>query len=499
MHKLSLGLIAFFLGSTFILLLPGPGGMPRLESSPARSTIRPPLAAVTAPVAPNWARKYGNFLEFDTSAYREDDYASFIQPGDDGGVVVVGAASLDSPDIPSSLFVIALDSGGLAKWSLVYGGDPAATSVNVAQGLIRTRDGGYVVIGHSAGRSSAQVLVLKVRENADSSPNGNDPYHHTSRLANLSWFMTLSQSDYDYAQGLCETADGGIVVIGQGESGSWAVKLDPLGEVVWREGLNFSPPLPGAVLATADGGFILAGYNEISKFDTDGRPLWHRAYIPDNGNSNAIYGLVPADDGGFFVIGYESYHTSGDGPGWLGRIDAAGNLIWQRGFADFFPTSGSPTRDGGVLLVDNTGQILGSGAIMKCDGSGRAEWVREPDGYDAEAVFEREDGGYVFASYAYATTGSRVAVLSLDQNGNISKGCPASRSFSIGSENPDIRVIEKPPVSVSASTVSAAAAKFPPYLRDVSAQNLCGSDSTDQGLGSRTQKNVHRKSPRTWR
>ncbi|MBS1736280.1 MAG: T9SS type A sorting domain-containing protein [Bacteroidetes bacterium] len=228
----------------------------------------------------------------------------------------------------------------------------------------------------------------------------------------IEWQKTLGGTDADIAKSIEPTADSGYIVAGftasndgdaSGNHGGmdfWVVKLGATGNKLWQKTLGGSNnDFANAVHQTSDGGYIVAGYT----FSNDGDV---------SGNHNP------------------------DSDGWVVKLNASGNLIWQKalgGVGGDFITDIHQTSDGGYIAggysASNNGDASGNNGsfdfwIVKLDPSGNISWhkmVGSGQNDRANAIQQTSDGGYIVAgSVASNINGQHdCQVVKLDASGNI--------------------------------------------------------------------------------
>lgn len=165
-----------------------------------------------------------------------------------------------------------------------------------------------------------------------------------------------------------------------------------------------------AALATADGGYLLAGSTDsqdgdfsglrqetdgfVIKYNAAGAIVWKKYF---GGNKDDEFtGITATPDGGYLLTGW-STSSNGDVPGnkgqadyWLLKISGAGNKQWSKSYGG----SGTEyiglavtTADGGYLVPGTTyskdGDVTGQhgngtsdGWILKLNSSGDLEWKK---------------------------------------------------------------------------------------------------------------------------
>lgn len=204
------------------------------------------------------------------------------------------------------------------------------------------------------------------------------------------WMKSLGGSSTDYGQSIAPTSDGGFIVVGDtssyngnvtGKHGSadyWVVKLDGSGNIIWQKCLGGSNSDYGkSIRQTADGGYIVAGYTASSdgdvtgyqgsydywivKLDAAGNLTWQRTL--GGTDWDQAFSVQQTADGGYIVAG-QTYSTNGNvtnnhvGPdNWVVRLDATGNIIWQKclgGTSSDFGQSVQQTADGGYIVAGYT-------------------------------------------------------------------------------------------------------------------------------------------------
>src|SRR5437764_10690797 len=92
----------------------------------------------------------------------------------------------------------------------------------------------------------------------------------------LSWAKTFGGSNYDFAQAIVQTADGGYVYAGASRStdgdvsaspvgyDAWILKTDLNGAKVWSKTYGSSnDDYSTSIITTADGGYLVGGYTFI--------------------------------------------------------------------------------------------------------------------------------------------------------------------------------------------------------------------------------------------
>jgi Secretion system C-terminal sorting domain/Domain of unknown function (DUF5122) beta-propeller len=303
------------------------------------------------------------------------------------------------------------------------------TGNEYAYSIKRTTDGGYAAAGGttSFGAGSGDFYIVKI----DGS-------------GNLQWTRTIGGAAYEGALFIVQTTDGGYAVagytqsFGAGNSDFYIVKLDAGGNFQWNRtigGANEDVAL--AIVQTTDGGYAAAGYTYsfgagdrdfyIVKLDASGNLQWNRTV----GGTNYDYGetIIQTTDSGCAVAGFTYSFGAGSGDFYIVKLDASGNLQWNRNIggtdADYC-LSVIQTTDGGYAMA---GQVNSFGAgsndfyIVKLDAGGMLQWTRAVGGAYldyGESVMQTTDGGYAVGglTYSFGAGDQDLYLVKLDAAGN---------------------------------------------------------------------------------
>ena len=198
-----------------------------------------------------------------------------------------------------------------------------------------------------------------------------------------------------------------------------------------------------SISVTPDGGYLLGGYSTsdasrdktedsrgeegredywVVKIDAEGNKEWDRTI---GGNTiDYLSTAIALEDGGYLLAGNSFSNVSGDktepnksdSDYWVVRVDAAGNILWDRslgssGFDAMREAIATP--DGGFLLIGFAAGIGGdrSGSIsknfdywvVKLDADGNKEWDRSVIGSEMDhlqAAAMGTDGGFLIGGYS---------------------------------------------------------------------------------------------------
>jgi hypothetical protein len=229
---------------------------------------------------------------------------------------------------------------------------------------------------------------------------------------------TLGGNGADGARGVCAAPDGGMYIAGYsysagaGASDALVIKLSAFGLVEWAKTLGgVSRDEANAVVATQDGGCLIVGLTTsvgeggqdvlAARFGGDGTLQWARSY----GSAGTEVGMAvcPAHGAGFIIAGHAQARTGTASNVLVLKIDDSGGAAWEHTFGGGEPDRGHdaiPTRDGGYLIVGNTGfgppdrQFH----LIKTDSAGNLNWESTTGNevFDsANAAVELLSGGFI--------------------------------------------------------------------------------------------------------
>jgi hypothetical protein len=397
----------------------------------------------------SWAECYGG---------SDSDIANCIIQTTDGGYVVAGySMSNNSGDVSSThghsdFWIIKLSSSGLLEWQKCYGG----SNWDKANSVVQTRDEGYVLAGEtysndgdvSGSQGNSDCWVIKL-----------------SSDGSLEWQKCYGGSNWDKANSIIQTRDGGYALAGGTGSysggNSWVVKLSSDGSLEWQKvygGVDLTEA--NRIIQTEDGGYAVAGYTMsningnhggcdyfVVKFRSDGFMEWQRCY---GGSAHDIaHSIIQTTDGGYAVAGYVNSNNSGnvsDNHGgsdyWIIKLSTQGILEWQKCFGgvDYDEAhSIIQTIDGGYVVAgftySNDEDVSGNHGdsdywVIKLSSSGSLEWQKCYGGSATDIAYsliQNTEGGYVVAGYSLSNSGDVSGnygdedywVIKLDNNGNL--------------------------------------------------------------------------------
>lgn len=373
------------------------------------------------------------------TAYRRSfsDYIFAVRHTPGGHYLIAGGTESLGAYYYYDLWILDLKPDGTIAWQKIYDG----VRWNRARDLYCTAGGGFVVLAETGSPVSAEDDMWLLRLDA---------------AGNVVWEKIYGGPDMEQPRAIRQTADGGYVLVGDTDSfgaggvDAWVLKLDEAGGVVWQKTYGEAAgEYIEAIEQTADGGYILAGHISsygagaedgwLIELDAAGSVVWQKTY---GGAANEEFWAVrPTADGGYVAAGYVNFLEVGSWDTWVVKLDAGGNVTWQKtyGGPDMdYAVAIAQTGDGGYVVAGNT-ESFGAGYsdswLLKLNPDGSLAWQKTyggPDEDTFQAMDDVGDGGYVLTGLT-ASFGERgLWVLKVDADGSL---CP---SCSLGQPSPAI-------------------------------------------------------------
>lgn len=300
-----------------------------------------------------WNRTFGGYFE---------DQAYSVRPTGDGGYIVAGFTSnFGVPGQGWNAWLIKTDADGVEEWNHPYGG----TGSDQAYDIWPTDDGGYVFTGtsNSYGTPGRAIWLVKV-----------------TGSGKLQWQQTYGGdvlNCWDVGRGVQQTTDGGYIIVG------WV---------------------------TCD----TRGFDDLDirliKTDAQGGEEWSRNF--GAAGCDFGYAVQQTADGGYVVTGLTFSSGDEDGDVWLIKVDAAGNIEWDRTLGGDDWDAGcsvQQTADGGYVVAGATtssyGEYLHDLLLIRTDAQGNPQWSLQLDGFYHDTgccVRQTDDQAYVVAGWTHA-------------------------------------------------------------------------------------------------
>ena len=157
-----------------------------------------------------------------------------------------------------------------------------------------------------------------------------------------SWSQTFGDTKNESVVSVLPLDGGGVAIAGTTESAingstdAWVFTLDVNGGMIWDETIGGGKDdSPTALIQMPDGGFAMSGVTEskgkggkaawVVRLDAKGNVLWDRTFGKE-GDDEAV-SLVSTPDGGLTVAGMSDPVGPEHSAPWIARLDAKGNLL----------------------------------------------------------------------------------------------------------------------------------------------------------------------------
>ncbi|HOL74528.1 MAG TPA: hypothetical protein PLM87_02755 [Bacteroidales bacterium] len=282
--------------------------------------------------------------------------------------------------------------------------------------------------------------------------NGVNNKSHAQAPA-IEWQKCLGGTADDFANSIQQTSDGGFIVAGEtrsndgdvsgnhGKSDAWVVKLNSLGDILWKKCLGGTGnDYARSIQQISDGGFILTGYTNSNNGDVSGNNGYYDAWVVKLNSSGDILwqkclggtyddyarSIQQTSDTGFILAGY-TFSNDGDvsgnhgfGDAWVVKLNSSGDIIWQKCFGgtnEDYAYSIQQTSDSGFIVAgytfSNDGDVSGYHGyfdywVVKLNSSGDIEWQKCLGGtyYDyAYSIQQTSNGGFIVAGSTNSNNG----------------------------------------------------------------------------------------------
>jgi hypothetical protein len=266
-----------------------------------------------------WMRAYGG---------AGPDYGHGVCETNDGGYILAGyTMSFDSGD--EDVYLLRVDTDGDTLWMRTYGGGAG----DEAKSVCFTSDGHILVAGRteSFGSGQSDVYVLKLDTGGDTV-----------------WTRAFGGSEADWAEEVCETADGCYGISGTTGSfnttrDAYMLKVSPLGDLIWHYNYGIATPYRedygAGACALADSGMTATGF----RTDQDrGDPCQVGFLRVDGGGAQGSYrkyqapsveygcSICETSDNGFLICGAaKDPNTHRNDLFLVKRIQGSG-WVWQQ-------------------------------------------------------------------------------------------------------------------------------------------------------------------------
>ncbi len=284
------------------------------------------LVKVDADGIKQWDKTYGGT--------RLERLRSIIETPD-GEFMLSGYTDSNNIDIEDGNYgyfdicIIKISSNGDYQWNKTYGGTRRDQSLS----MVSTSDGGYIIGGRTES-SDFDLADNVVNLGIDSEQHGDMWIIKIDEFGEKQWDANYGGSMNDSLLDITMASDGGFILTGHsnssdgdfpsnyGEEDIWVVKIDDLGNILWKKNYGGSgEDKASAIVATQDGGYIVLGntnsvdydiennYGDMDilllKLDAKGEIEWSKNF--GSSDLDTGHSILQNPDGSFIVAGSSQF------------------------------------------------------------------------------------------------------------------------------------------------------------------------------------------------
>lgn len=308
-------------------------------------------------------------------------------------------------------------------WEAIYGG----SGQDVARGIARTADGGYVVTGYY--NANSRLFLFKI--DAD---------------GNLQWSRTYTggaPSARIEGAGVAVDSEGNILVAGyvdaDGTSGPlqrdiYLMKTDPFGAKIWEK--TYGDNLIEEALSIVrldDGNLILTGIQHkpankqnvfVMKTDADGTVQWLNNYGNDEYRKQGN-GIAISPDGDILVAGESQSTAIADRQAYVLHLKSDGSLVGEQTYGtaeDEIASTIEFSPDGNLVVGGFSNSVPGgAGYLLKITPGLNASpiWERFFNGTDINDLAIETGGNLLLTGHRVTGVLEDLSIIKTDAQGNI--------------------------------------------------------------------------------
>lgn len=246
-------------------------------------------------------------------------------PQPDGGFIICGSKMESNQVISYDFLLLKLDSLGNIIWKRQYF-NPSGHYNEIGYSALNLPGKGFLIVGESSHWNWDVYLV------------------ETDSNGVMLWDTLIGTGAYEGGSAIYPTSDGGFLIsgiskpFGNLKSDGMIAKLDSAKIIVWIKNYGEPNKVEGFSLnmvVLSDGSSIQAGQamddqgdpvGWIMKVDANGDSLWNRYYDKRGGNNQSyLYDIEATDDKGFVACGFSTHFGFvGGQDAWLLKVDSMG-------------------------------------------------------------------------------------------------------------------------------------------------------------------------------
>ena len=146
---------------------------------------------------------------------------------------------------------------------------------------------------------------------------------------NIMWekiYFPPPETSFGFDKDFCKTKDGFVIVGEKYPGGTFVMKVDKSGNIIWNK--NYPHFTPYDIITTSDSFYVIVGEKDkdiyLLKLDKNGDTLWSKRY----GDTLTDCGYCVKEIPSGYIIG--GFTTSQDTDFYLLKVDKDGNIIWSK-------------------------------------------------------------------------------------------------------------------------------------------------------------------------
>ena len=302
--------------------------------------------------------------------FSPSDRANMVLESSETGYIVIGN-TISPLNGSKDILVLKTNQSGHVEWFNRYG----SNEDQEGHYILSLTNGGYIICGQSIDENTGFNMLYLLKIDSDGSEV---------------WEQTFGGNREDHGYSIIKSNDGSFLITGMTENSgdmsgdAWLLKVDLDGNEIWQQTYGGTGVDLSRSLVNTGDGYIMVGNTSsygsgnndvfVIKVNLEGTQEWSNTY--GGGGTDIGRAIIKTNDGSFVIAGYtDSFGENSGFNVWLLKIDALGNLLWDKTFGgdgNDRALSVNQSLDGGFVLtgfsnsIDNASDIL----IIKTDDKG---------------------------------------------------------------------------------------------------------------------------------
>ena len=302
--------------------------------------------------------------------FSPSDRANMVLESSESGYIIIGN-TISPLNESKDILVLKTNQSGHVEWFNRYG----SNEDQEGHYILSLTNGGYIICGQSIDENTGFNMLYLLKIDSDGSEV---------------WEQTFGGNREDHGYSIIKSNDGSFLITGMTENSgdmsgdAWLLKVDLDGNEIWQQTYGGTGVDLSRSLVNTGDGYIMVGNTSsygsgnndvfVIKVNLEGTQEWSNTY--GGGGTDIGRAIIKTNDGSFVIAGYtDSFGENSGFNVWLLKIDALGNLLWDKTFGgdgNDRALSVNQSLDGGLVLtgfsnsIDSASDIL----IIKTDDKG---------------------------------------------------------------------------------------------------------------------------------